>query len=74
MEELVAGDLEEEEAVVGEVLVEGTDDPAAVGGGVGEAAFFAAVDVAFGVGVAGEIEPVAAPAFAEGWAGEEAVG
>ncbi len=71
--DLVGGDLEEEELVVGEVLVEGADDPVAVGVSVDEAALLAGVDVAFGVGVAGDIEPVAAPAFAVVGAVEEAI-
>ena len=66
--ELVGGQLELDEAVVGHVFVEGADDPVAVGVGIGEA--FA--DVA-GVGVAGYIEPVAAPALAVARGGEEAV-
>ena len=51
------------ELIVRHVIVEGFDDPVAVGVGVGVAAFFGE-DVAFGVGVAGDIEPVSAPAFA----------
>ncbi len=64
LNELVGGDLEEEEAIVGHVLVEGLDDPVAVGGGMDEEAFLAGVHVALGVGVAGDVEPVATPSFA----------
>ncbi len=61
--ELVGGDLFDEELVIGFVVFEGLDDVVAVGIGVGVAAFFLE-DVAFGIGVAGDIEPVAGPAFA----------
>ena len=71
--ELVGGELLMNEAVEGEVGVEGADDVVAVGVGVGEAAFGVADEVALGVGVAGDVEPVAAPAFAVAGAGEEAV-
>ena len=71
--ELVGGELLVNEAVEGEVGVEGADDVVAVGVGVGEAAFGVADEVALGVGVAGDVEPVAAPAFAVAGTGEEAV-
>ena len=68
--EVIGGDLELDEAVVGEILVEGADEPVAVG--VGEGVAVVAVEVvALGVGVAGDVHPVPCPAFAIGGAGEE---
>ena len=72
-EEAVGGELFDDELVVRFVAVEGVDDVVAVGPGVGVAEVFAAFGVALGVGVAGNIEPVTAPAFAVGGGGEEAV-
>ena len=70
--EAVGGELVEDELVVGQVGVEGGDDPIAIGVGPGVA--LGGVDgVVDGVGVAGEVEPVAAPAFAVVGGGEEAV-
>ena len=71
--QLVSGELKQEESVVGQVGVEGMDDPVAVGGCVDEAGFFASVDVALGVGVAGDVEPVSSPAFAVPGGVEQAV-
>ena len=56
---LVGGQLQDEEAVVGKILVEGLDHPVAIGGGVHPHAVFAGVDIALGVGIAGEVEPAA---------------
>jgi hypothetical protein len=68
--EEVAGDLFHHEAVEGEVLVEGADDVVAEAPGVGaDVVLFVAV----GLAVADDVEPVAAPAFAVGGGGEEAV-
>jgi len=67
--EQVAGELFDDELVKGEVAIEGVDDPLAIfpdGPGFVPGA-------AVGVGVAGLIEPVAGPAFAELGRGEEAV-
>ncbi len=61
---LIGGDLGDDEFIVGAIGVEAVDDPIAVS----EAAFVIAIlfkDIAFGVRVAGDIEPVAAPTFAE---------
>src|SRR5262249_15337554 len=66
----VAGDLLAEEAVVGRIGVERGHDVVAVPPGVGVG------DVlvhAVGVGVAGQVEPAAPPAFAIGGAGQEPV-
>ena len=71
--QLVSGELKQEESVVGQVGVEGVDDPVTVGGCVDEAGFFASVDVALGVGVAGDVEPMASPAFAVPGGVEQAV-
>ena len=63
----VRGELELEEAVEGQVLVEGAHDPVAVGPGVRQAAFVAVgVDVALRVGVAGDVQPVPSPALPVG--------
>ena len=72
-EEAVGGELFDDELVVGFVAVEGIDDVVAVSPGVGVAQVFAAFGVALGVGVAGDIEPVAAPAFTVGRGGKQAV-
>lgn len=65
----VASELFESEFVVGEVVLEGVDDP------VAEGVDFAALVLAeaFGVGVASEVEPDGGPAFAIVGRGEEAV-
>ena len=68
---LVGGDLGFEEGVVGEVLIEGLDDPVAIAPGVGVGIVVAGTLLA--VGIAGEIEPEAGPAFAVMGRGEEAV-
>lgn len=65
----VAGDLELGEVVVGEVFVEGLDDPVAVGGMVAEVV----VVVAVGVGDADEVEPVLGHVLAVGGFCDEAV-
>ena len=71
--QLVSGELKQEETIVGQVGVEGVDDPVTVGGCVDEAGFFASVNVALGVGVAGDVEPMASPAFAVPGGVEKAV-
>ena len=71
--ELVGGELFDDEAVEGEIGVEGADDVVAVGVREGEAAFGVADEIALRVGVAGDVEPEAAPAFAVAGGGEEAV-
>ena len=59
--EEVAGDLFDRELVKRHVGVEGINDPLAVAPGVGpDLVFF----IAIGVGVAGEVEPLAGPFFA----------
>ena len=68
----VRRELQLEEPVIRHVLIERTDHPVAVGVGIGIPTFLFE-DVAFGVGVTRDIEPVTAPAFAEGRCGEEAV-
>ena len=68
--EEITGELFADELIVGFIGIERGDDVIAVTPGVGESeiAFFAG-----GFGVAGEIEPVAAPAFPELGGGEEAI-
>ena len=68
--EFVARDLLLHKAVVGLVFVERFDDVIAVAPGVG--AGLVALE-AFAFGVAGEIEPVACPAFAVMRRGEQAI-
>ena len=70
--ELVGGDLLDEELVVRQVLVERADDAVAVGVGVRVAPLFLE-DVALGVGVAGDVEPVPPPPLAVAGRGEQAV-
>ena len=66
----VAGDLSPKKLVVAEVGIEGLDHPVAIPPGVGpELVAFEAV----GVGVVGDVEPVAGPAFAVVGRGEQAV-
>ena len=67
--EEIAGELFEGKLVEREVGVEGLNHPVAVGP---HGAEFVPL-VAFGIGVAGGIEPWAGPAFAEGRRGEEGV-
>ena len=65
----IAGELPEKELIVGQVLIEGADDPVAVGRHV-------AIEVglvAVGVGVAGEIEPVHRHALAVSRRGQIAI-
>ena len=58
--EEVAGELLDAELIVGQIGVERLHDPVAVGPDRARAVFLEAV----GVGVAGEVEPAARPAFA----------
>ena len=69
----VGGDLTVEELVVGKGRVEGTDDPIAVGVSVGVVLAFW-ICSSLGVSVAGDIEPMAGPAFAKGGTSEEILG
>ncbi len=71
--DLIGGDLEQEEAVVGHVVVEGLDDPVAIGRGLHEESLLAGVDVALGVGVPGHVQPVPGPLLAVMRRGEQAV-
>jgi len=59
----VGGKLLQNELVVRQVLIEGPDDVIAIGVGPGEVRLLKE-HVPLGVRVAGDIEPVAAPAFA----------
>ena len=65
----VAGDLPDGEVIVGEVFVEGLDDPVAPGP---HGPLVVALE-AIGVGVASSFEPGPCHSFAEGGVGEEAV-
>ena len=68
--ELVAGELLADEAVVGQVVVEGANHVVAIPVGVGAEAVFLE---AFGFAVADDVEPVLRPAFAVARRGEQAV-
>ena len=70
--DLVCGDLQTQELVVGSIVVEGVHHPVAIGVGVRVASFFLE-DVPFGVGVAGDIQPVSCPALAESRRSQQAV-
>ena len=66
----VAGDLLRDEAIVGQVVVEGADDVVAIPPGIRE------VDVPFFPGrfaETGHIQPMPPPAFAVVWAGQSAI-
>ena len=66
----VAGELVDDELVVGKVVVEGLDEPVAVFPDVA----VGVVAQAFGIGVTREIHPDGGPAFAEARGGEQALG
>ena len=71
--EPIGGELERDKAIVGEILVEGPDHPVAVHRGMDEKPLLAAVDIALGVGIAGDIEPVPPLLLAVARRGEEPV-
>ena len=74
--EQVAGELHLQEMVVGHVVVEGFDDPVAIDVGAIERHVAAATRIEAAnvvVGVARDIEPVPAPAFAIAWRGQQAI-
>ena len=64
VDELLGGELVKDELIVGDILVEGPDQPVPVGVAVDEAAFPSAGLIALRVGVAGNIHPVPGPSFA----------
>lgn len=70
MREEVAGEVFTNELMVGFILIEGIDDVVAEAPGVGKDERASA---AGGLGEAGDIEPMAAPAFSKFRAGEEGV-
>ena len=67
--EEIAGDLPCDELVVGEIVIEGADDPVAPWPDIAVAVGL----VAEGIGVACDVAPVGGHAFAVGWGGEEMV-
>ncbi len=69
----VGGELLAHELVVRHILVEGTDDPVAVYVGEGIAPAGTADEIALGVGVARNVQPMSPPAFAESGRSEEFV-
>ncbi len=68
--DLVGGELEHQKAVVGQVVVQGRDDPVAVGPGMRPVFFLAGIDVALRVRIPRHIEPVPRPVFAVVGGGE----
>ena len=70
--DLIGGELGDDELVERPIGVEAGDDPIAIGVGMLVVAVFFE-DVALGVGVAGDVEPVAGPAFAEARRGEQPI-
>jgi len=66
----VSGDLGDGELVIRHVVIEGLDDPVTVAVGVGAEAVS---EEAVRVGIAGHVEPVAAPALAKAGIGEELI-
>ena len=66
----VAGELLDDELVVGKIAVEGLDDPVAVFPDIA----VAVVAEAFGIGIARQVHPDGSPALPEGRGGEKAVG
>ena len=67
--EEVAGELLDAELIVGQVFVQSFHDPVAVGPDLARPVFLEAV----GVGIAGEIEPAAGPAFAVAGRSQQAI-
>jgi len=70
-QQLVAGQLLGDELVEGPVVVEGADDVVAIA--PGPRALGIGLDSAVGVGVAGDVEPVAPPALTVGRRGQQPV-
>lgn len=66
----VAGELLDRELVEGKVPIDGVDDPVAVKVGIRAGGIFF---VAIAIGVAGQVEPMAAPAFAKVWGSQELI-
>ena len=71
--ELIRGDLEEQETIVGKIVVERADDPIAISMSVNEEPLFAPIDITFRIGVTRDIEPMPAPALAIAGRGEQAI-
>ena len=63
--------MADEELVEGQIVVEGAHHPIAIQPSVDKGKLLWRVGVALGVGVAGDIEPVASPAFAKVRRGEQ---
>ena len=69
---LICRKLVDDELVVRQIGIKAVDDPIAIR----EGTFVVAIlleDIALSVGVAGDVEPVASPAFAEAWRRQEPV-
>ena len=69
----VGGELLAHELVVRHILVEGTDDPVAIYVGEGIAPAGTPDEIALGVGISRDIQPMPPPAFAKSRRGEEFV-
>ena len=70
---LIGGDLIDEEAVVGHVVVERLHHPIAIGRGLHEKSLLAGVDISLGVGISGDVEPMPPPLLAVSRRGEQAI-
>ena len=71
--EQIAGELLAEKLGVGEVAIEGVDDPVAVAPRLAKVALWRELDEIASVGVADEVEPVPPPALAVARRGEQAI-
>ena len=58
---LVGSNLQQQKLVIRKILIEGVDDPVTVGRGVDPEPFFPPIDVAFGIRITGNIQPVTCP-------------
>ena len=70
--QFVGCNLLNDELVVGQVVIEGSNDVITVCKSIWVTSIFDK-DIAFGIGIAGQVEPVTAETFAEMGAGQETV-
>src|SRR5688572_14937230 len=71
--QLVRSHLQQQEAIVRKIVIERPNDPVAIIWCVNEAPFFPSVNISFRVGIARNIQPVAAPAFTIARTGQETI-
>ena len=62
--DLVGGQLQQQETIVGHVFVQRLHHPVAIGPGMGPEAFLPAVDITLGVRIARDVQPMPAPMLA----------